>query len=88
MFKKGDGYIQFTKYGGVNVGTVRQYMEVYLFDEVNKITYIRPHIVTDANILLELDGTDGPIYKIKSDKKSVQADVMMSKLRKKDESNS
>lgn len=65
--KAGDNYIHFTKYGGVNKGTVKSVSELTCVDTKNKITYIKYSIVTNNGILLELDGSDGRIYKIEKE---------------------
>jgi hypothetical protein len=65
MFKSGDKYIHFTKYGGVNKGEVKSYGETRVIDTKNCVEYLKPHIVTTKNIVLELDGSDGTIFKVK-----------------------
>jgi hypothetical protein len=64
MFKEGDMYIHFTKYGGVNKGEVKSYVETHVMDTKNCVEYLKPHIITTKGILLELDGSDGMIYKV------------------------
>jgi hypothetical protein len=51
MFEKGDNFVHFTKYGGVNKGEVASVGYISLIDTTN-------------NVRLNLDGTDGKIYKI------------------------
>jgi hypothetical protein len=65
MFKAGDNYIHFTKYGGINRGEVKWYGEVTTIDVDNGVLYQKPYLVTTKNIILQLDGTDGRIFKIK-----------------------
>ena len=65
MFKSGDKYIHFAKYGGVNKGEVKSYGETCVIDTKNCVEYLKPHIVTTKNIVLELDGSDGTIFKVK-----------------------
>jgi hypothetical protein len=65
MFKAGDNYIHFTKYGGINRGEVKWYGEVTTIDVDNGVVYQKPYLVTTKNIILQLDGTDGRIFKIK-----------------------
>lgn len=67
MFKEGDMYIHFTKYGGVNKGEVKSYVETRVMDTKNCVQYLKPHIITTKNILLELDGSDGMIYKVEKE---------------------
>jgi hypothetical protein len=67
MFKVGDKYIHFTKYGSVNKGEVKSYGETRVIDTENCVEYLKPHIVTTKNFILELDGSDGMIFKIKSE---------------------
>ena len=68
MFKTGDKYIHFTKYGGVNKGEVKWYGETTVIDLKNQVVYSEPYIVTTLGISLKLDGTDGRILKIKKNK--------------------
>ena len=67
MFKPGDRYIHFTKYGSVNKGEVKLCGETLVIDTKNCVEYLKPYITTTKNIVLELDGTDGIIYKIKKE---------------------
>jgi hypothetical protein len=67
MFKEGDKYIHFTKYGGINKGEVKSYGETHVMDTKNCVTYLKPHIITTKNILLELDGSDGTIFKVEKE---------------------
>ncbi len=67
MFKEGDKYIHFTKYGGVNKGEVRELHEVNVLDTDNLCSYKKVSILTTKGILLNLDGSDGRIYKIDSE---------------------
>jgi len=64
MFKAGDLYIQFTKYGSVNRGEVKWYGEIFNHDMVNGVVYKDPYIVNTNNITYHLDGSDGRFYKI------------------------
>lgn len=64
MFKKGDKYIHFTKYGGVNKGEVLDVVETNVINTVNKCMYKKLSIITTKRISLELDGSDGKVYKI------------------------
>jgi len=67
MFKVGDRYIHFTKYGGINKGEVKSYGETRVIDTENCVEYLKPHIVTIKNIVLELDGSDGMIFKLENE---------------------
>ena len=67
MFKVGDRYIHFTKYGGVNKGEVKSYGETHIIDTKNCVEYLKTHIITTTNILLELDGSDGKIFKVEKE---------------------
>jgi hypothetical protein len=67
MFKVGDRYIHFTKYGGVNKGEVKSYGETHIIDTKNCVEYLKTHIITTKNILLELDGSDGKIFKVEKE---------------------
>jgi hypothetical protein len=65
MFKSGDNYIHFTKNGSVNKGEVKSCGETRVIDTINCVEYLKPHIVTTKNIVLQLDGSDGTIFKVK-----------------------
>ena len=67
MFTKGDKYIHFTKYGGVNKGEVDYYGYTTHIDTVNKVSYITYRITNTVGITLQLDGSDGEIYKIEKE---------------------
>jgi len=67
MFKKGDKFIHFTKYGGVNKGEVAEIQGVTNWDKTNLCTYVIYRIFTNNGFSLNLDGTDGRIYKIESE---------------------
>jgi hypothetical protein len=63
MFKDGDMYIQFTKYGGINRGVVSEVFNTICIDSQNGISYEVPHIRNENGIALNLS-EDGLIYKI------------------------
>ena len=67
MFKEGDNYIHFTKYGGVNKGIVEWYGTVINWDFENKVAYHIPYIKSTKGIVIHLNGEDGKVYKIKND---------------------
>ena len=67
MFKENDGYIHFTKYGGVNKGVVRRVGETIKWDTDNMVAYHIPYIETTVGHIIHLDGTDGCAFKIKGD---------------------
>jgi hypothetical protein len=64
MFKKGDKFVHFTKYGGVNIGLVHHYGEILCYDLDNLVVYKSFQIVTTQGVTLQLDGTDGQVYLI------------------------
>lgn len=64
MFKKGDKYIHFTKYGGINKGEVEFEGGWLVIDRNNGVMYDQRFIKTTKGFLLQLDGTDGQVYKI------------------------
>jgi hypothetical protein len=64
MFKEGDKYIHFTKYGSVNKGEVQSCGNHKVIDTKNFVTYHSQYIITTKGIILNLDGSDGKIYKI------------------------
>ena len=67
MFKENDGYIHFTKYGGVNKGVVRRVGETIKWDTDNMVAYHIPYIETNVGHIINLDGEDGRVFKIKKD---------------------
>jgi hypothetical protein len=64
MFIAGDKFIHYTKYGGVNIGEVKEVNVVKCIDADNKVIYDKPVIITTNNVALDTDGSDGRIYKI------------------------
>ena len=64
MFKPGDLYIHFTNYGGVNRGVVERIDEHFSWDTGNLCIYAKYKILTTKGISLNLDGSDGKIYKV------------------------
>ena len=67
MFKQGDKYIHFTKYGGVNKGEVEWYGETINWDTDNMVAYHIPYIKSTKGIVIRLNGEDGKVFKIKND---------------------
>jgi len=67
MFKENDGYIHFTKYGGVNKGVVRRVGETIKWDTDNMVAYHIPYIETTVGHIIHLNGEDGRVFKIKKD---------------------
>jgi hypothetical protein len=63
-FKVGDEYIHFTKYGGVNKGIVRRIIPTTVFNLQHGCKYEKYDIVNDLGIMINIDGTDGLVYKI------------------------
>lgn len=64
MFKKGDKYIHFTRFGGTNTGEVDEYFEVENIDTQLQMCYFIPHIRSTKKIVLQLDGKDGMVYRL------------------------
>ena len=64
MLKEGDTYIRFTKYGSVIIGTVKKVGEINVVDSKNKVCYKKQYMVTDKDIPVDLDGTDGQVFKV------------------------
>lgn len=73
LFKPGDKYIHFTKYGGINTGTVqhirttrvlRTFNSNNLHPIHNQIEYIKYTIIIQNGVQLDIDGSDGLIYKV------------------------
>lgn len=67
MFKPGDRYVHFTKYGGINFGEVKWFSYITRIDGRLGIHYKVPYISTLKNFHLSLDGSDGNVYKISHD---------------------
>lgn len=67
MFKQGDKYIHFTKYGGINKGEVESCGETIKWDTQNMVAYHIPYMITTIGHTIQLDGKDGHVYKIKGD---------------------
>lgn len=67
MFNKGDKFIHFTKYGGVNKGEVECCNKTFMHDYINEVVYESTYIITTIGHILYLDGSDGKVYKIKED---------------------
>jgi hypothetical protein len=82
MFKPGSKFIHFTKYGGVNRGEVKSCGESYVVDAKNCVRYSKPHIVTTKNIILELDGSDGMIFKVEKEYTIEESKLMSMGLQK------
>lgn len=67
MFKQGDKYIHFTKYGGVNKGEIDSIGETIKWDTDNMVAYHVPYVKTTIGHIIYLNGEDGRIFKIKGD---------------------
>jgi hypothetical protein len=63
-FKCGDLFIHFTKYGGVNKGVINSLGHTTCYDTTNGCSYVKFHLITTKGVLLQLDGSDGQIFKI------------------------
>jgi hypothetical protein len=82
MFEKGDKYIHFTKYGGINKGFVKSYHKgTFVIDTQNQISYYKPYIITNNNTRLELDGSDGKIYKINQEYTKEQSEKLAERFK-------
>lgn len=73
MLQKGDKYIHFTKYGGVNFGTVKEVFNQHSFDHLNKVMYLKPYIRNENGMSYEI-GKEGSFYKIHQEFTQEQAD--------------
>lgn len=82
MFKKGDKFIHFTKYGGVNKGEVSDFHYTTVWDTANLCRYQSVSIFTTNGVRLDLDGTDGRIYKIDSEIEEHQAKKLEQNFKK------
>ena len=66
LFKEGDPYIHFTKYGGTNRGFVKSLGFISCVNLREREYYKKHWIITTNEIMLMLDGSDGRIYKIEN----------------------
>ena len=66
-FKEGDKYIHFSKYGSINKGEVQSCGSTTVIDAFRCVTYKQYHIISTKGILLNLDGSDGRVYKIEDE---------------------
>lgn len=73
IFNAGDKFIHFTKYGGVNRGEVERLHSITVWDTKNLCRYEVISIFTTNGIKLNLDGTDGKVYKVHSEMDPVSA---------------
>ena len=67
MFKEGDKFIHYTKYGGVNRGEVQSVSITTGWDFTKRCAYESVRILTTRGVSLNLDGTDGRIYRVKNE---------------------
>ena len=67
MFKQGDKYIHFTKYGGVNKGEVEWYGSTMNHDYQNEVVYVSHYIRSTIGHIISTDGSDGRVYRINED---------------------
>ena len=63
-FQKGDQYVHYTKYGGINKGEVKEIHKIICYDMEGKVAYTEYKIVTTNNVPLSLHGEDGKIFKV------------------------
>ena len=66
-FKPGSKYIHFTKYGSINKVEVQSCVSTTVIDAFRCVTYKQYHIISTKGILLNLDGSDGRVYKIEGE---------------------
>jgi hypothetical protein len=81
MFKPGDKYIHFTKFGSINKGTVKYYGYAIMHDFTNQVQYYKYHIINSLGILLHLDGSDGQIYRVEKELNKISQELI-NKLQK------
>jgi hypothetical protein len=62
----GDKCIHLSKYGGHNIITIKHVGAIGTTSnhDGTQYTYTVPYVVTDKGNVLQLDGTDGKIYKL------------------------
>lgn len=82
MFSEGDKFIRFTKYGSVIIGEVKLFHYSLNVDLTNKVKYKKYYIITTKGILLELDGSDGKIYKIEKEYSEKDIEAAMERINK------
>jgi hypothetical protein len=88
MFEKGDKFIHYTKYGGVNIGEVKEINIIKCINTTDKVVYDRVSLITTNNVALNTDGSDGRIYKINnfmSDEGDERLDTLVKNLHDKKE---
>ena len=66
MFKPGDKFIRFSKYGNTHIGVVKSYGERFRVEitPTYKVSMVVPYIVSENGVVYELDGSDGRIYHV------------------------
>ena len=67
MFKPGDRYVHFSRYGSINFGEVKWFGYQEIINGELGIHYNVPYISTMKNFHLLLDGSDGKVCKISHD---------------------
>lgn len=65
MFNEGDSYIRYSV-EGISKGIVRTVRYSHIIDILNRVTYIKEQIISENGETLDLDGTNGNIYKVTS----------------------
>ena len=63
MLKKGDKYIHFTKYGGVNFGIVKDIWSITTIDVDNGCSYLKPQLISYNGLSYDIFD-DGKFYKV------------------------
>jgi hypothetical protein len=76
MFKPGDSYIHFTKYGSVNRGIVKSIGNTTCICTTNLCVYTKMHIINDSGILYDIDGSAGKFYLVNNELTEEQANKL------------
>lgn len=66
MFNKGDMYVRFSPYGGITIDEIRSINTVTVTDAAHGFVYKKFSIVNTKGIVIELDGSNGKIYKLEN----------------------
>ena len=76
MFKKGDKYIHFTKYGSIHRGIIDRIVETTAVDIKNCVRYTTYRMINTNNVMYNLDGTDGRFYTVDEEFTQEQCDLL------------
>ena len=81
-FKKGDLYIHFTKYGGVNKGMVKDIHKATNYDTVTATAYEKYSLININDVMISLNGEDGKVYKVSAELSEQEVSDIVETLKK------